>query len=44
MKMIKDIKYHFICGKLNFHRNTLNCKGIMSLTVDKTLMLMISVT
>ena len=26
-----DVKYLFICGKLNFHGNTLNGNDIMSL-------------
>ena len=31
---VLDIKYRFTCDELNFCRNTLNCKDIMSVIVD----------
>ena len=37
------IRYRFTCGELNFHRNKLNCKDIMSLIIGTDTNLDVSV-
>ena len=32
--VIVELKFHFTCGELNFHRNTVNGKKVMSLIVE----------
>ena len=34
--VILEIKFHFTCGKLNFHENTVNCQNIIAKIVALT--------